>query len=119
MLSEGDDDRLLLAAEHRRRRRLRPHGRVDGRRPALPFGDGLGVDAVTPSQRPYALLTMLYRSTDRLCRAGAPVKYLAHKSSLSMEPESVPSYLRTKHLGDTAEHDFKLGCQDGEKICFG
>src|SRR5271166_3490670 len=27
----------------------------------------------------------------------------------------------TQHwtLGDTAEHDFKLGCQDGEKICFG
>jgi len=27
----------------------------------------------------------------------------------------------TQHwtLGDTGEHDFKLGCQDGEKICFG
>ena len=39
---------------------------------------------------------MLYRSTDRLCRAGAPVKYLAHKPSLLMTLESVPSYSGTK-----------------------
>jgi hypothetical protein len=26
-------------------------------------------------------LTMLYRSTDRLCRCGAPVQYLSHSAS--------------------------------------
>jgi hypothetical protein len=39
--------------------------------------------SVTPGQRPYALLTMLYRSTDRLRRAGTPVKNLPHVPSLS------------------------------------
>jgi hypothetical protein len=33
----------------------------------------LRVDSMTTSQRPQALLTMLYRSTNRLCRSGAPV----------------------------------------------
>ena len=37
------------------------------------LGDGLLVDAVALRQRPYARLTMLYRSTDRLSRAGADV----------------------------------------------
>jgi hypothetical protein len=35
-------------------------------------------------------LTILYRSTHRLRRAGAPMEYLAHNSSLSIEAESVP-----------------------------
>ncbi len=39
----------------------------------LPLGDRLLVDAMTPGRHPHALLTMLYRSTDRLCRGGAPV----------------------------------------------
>ena len=41
--------------------------------PRLPFGDGLRIDAVALGQSPQALLTMLYRSTDRLCRCGAPM----------------------------------------------
>lgn len=41
---------------------------------------------------------MLYRSTDRLRRAGAPVKNLAHVPSLSKARESVPSYSGTEHL---------------------
>jgi hypothetical protein len=49
-------------------------------------------------KRPYALLTMLYRSTDRLCRTGAPVKNLPHVPSWSMAPDSVPSYSGTEHL---------------------
>jgi hypothetical protein len=40
----------------------------------------------------YALLTILYRSTDPLCRAGALVKNLAHVPSLSMAFDSVPLY---------------------------
>jgi hypothetical protein len=39
----------------------------------LPLGDRILVDAVTPGQCPHALLTMLHRSTDRLCPCGAPV----------------------------------------------
>ena len=39
----------------------------------LPLGDCLRVDPMAPSQGPHALLTMLYRSTDRLCRRGASV----------------------------------------------
>lgn len=50
-------------------------------------------------ERPYALLTMLYRSTDRLRRAGASVKNLPHVPSLSMTRESVPSYTGTEQLG--------------------
>jgi hypothetical protein len=42
---------------------------------------------------------MLYRSTDRLCRRGAPVENLPHVLSLSIASESVPSYSGTEHLG--------------------
>ena len=35
--------------------------------------DGLRVDAVAFGERPQALLTILYCSTDRLRRCGAPV----------------------------------------------
>ncbi len=38
-----------------------------------PLGYRLGVDAAPTSQHSQALLTMLYRSTDRRCRGGAPV----------------------------------------------
>ncbi len=38
-----------------------------------PLGDGLLVDPIALGERPQALLTMLYRSTDRLRRGGAPV----------------------------------------------
>ena len=47
-----------------------------------PLGHGLLIDPVAASQSPQALLTMLYRSTDRLCRRGAAVKNLAHSASL-------------------------------------
>jgi glycosyltransferase involved in cell wall biosynthesis len=40
---------------------------------------------------------MLYRSTQRLRRAGASMKNLAHVPSLSMA-DSVPSYIGTEHL---------------------
>src|SRR6266540_837128 len=42
---------------------------------------------------------MLYRSTQRLRRAGASMKNLAHVPSLSMATDSVPSYIGTEHLG--------------------
>src|SRR5487761_1590950 len=50
-------------------------------------------------QRPQALLTMLYRSTNRRCRAGAPVKYLAHNASFSSCEKYAPSNAGTKQIG--------------------
>jgi hypothetical protein len=42
------------------------------------------------SQRPQARLTMLYRSTDRLCRCGAAVKNLAHSASFHSLENNAP-----------------------------
>jgi hypothetical protein len=43
-------------------------------------------------------LTMLYRSTDRLSRCGAPVKNLAHNASFDSELKGAPSKPGIKHL---------------------
>jgi hypothetical protein len=44
-------------------------------------------------------LTMLYRSTDRLCRCGAPMKNLAHSASFESLDKNAPSNAGTKQLG--------------------
>ena len=49
-------------------------------------------------QRSQALLTMLYRSTDRLCRCGAPMKNLAHSASFESLEKNAPSKPGTKQL---------------------
>ena len=49
-------------------------------------------------QHPQALLTMLYRSTDRRCLSGAPVKNLSHSASFHCWLNNAPSNARTKHL---------------------
>ena len=75
----GDDDRF-----DRRRRRgwcLGPRWPVGDGGPYLSLGDRLWVDAVASGQSPQALLTMLYRSTDRRCPYGAPVENPAHSVS--------------------------------------
>jgi hypothetical protein len=41
---------------------------------------------------------MLYRSTDRLCRCGAPMKNLAHSASFESLDKNAPSNAGTKHL---------------------
>jgi len=64
--------------------------------PLLPFG--ALVDPVAACQRPQALLTMLYRSTDRLCCRGAPMKNLAHSASFDSEDKDAPSKPGIKHL---------------------
>src|SRR6185503_489147 len=64
-----------------------------------PFADRLLVDPVALGQRSQALLTMLYRSTDRRCRRGAPMKNLAHSASFDSELKGAPSKLGIKHLG--------------------
>ena len=42
---------------------------------------------------------MLYRSTDRLCRCGAPMQNLAHSASFHSREKSAPSKPGTKQLG--------------------
>ena len=44
-------------------------------------------------------MTMLYRSTDRLCRCGASMKNLAHSASFESLDTNAPSKVGTKHLG--------------------
>jgi hypothetical protein len=43
-------------------------------------------------------LTMLYRSTDRLSRRGAPVQNLAHSASFESLDKDAPSKAGTKQL---------------------
>ena len=54
------------------------------------------IDAVTSGKRSQALFTMLYRSTDRLSRRGAPVKNLAHSASFDSCNKNAPSKCGTK-----------------------
>src|SRR5829696_3557450 len=95
---ERDDDGLL-GREYRRARLLRAGALVLDRGALLPFGHRLRVDAVTLGQHPQARLTMLDRSTDRLCRAGAPMENLAHSASFHSRERSAPPNHGTKHLG--------------------
>ncbi|WP_210236015.1 MULTISPECIES: hypothetical protein, partial [unclassified Mesorhizobium] len=46
-----------------------------------------------------ALLTILYCSTDRLCRCGAAVKNLAHSASFHSWENNAPSNAGIKQLG--------------------
>jgi hypothetical protein len=65
MPAKDDDDRFVLDRQHRGLRFSRSSRQI-GDRPALvPLGHGLLVDPVLLGQSPQALLTMLYRSTDR------------------------------------------------------
>src|SRR5690348_14582358 len=80
--AKGDSDRLLLDRQHRGSRFFQARRQIGDRAALLPLGHGLLVDPVASSQSPQALLTMLYCSTDRLCRRGAAVKNLAHGASL-------------------------------------
>ena len=95
---EGDDDRLFLDGEHRRSWLLRSGRQVGDRGPSLPLCNGLLVDPIALGHRPQARLTMLYRSTDRLCRRGAPVKNLAHSASFDSEDKDAPLKPGIKHL---------------------
>jgi hypothetical protein len=76
-------------------------GRSEDRRRscASSTGDGLRIDLVAPGEAPQARLTMLYRSTDRLCRCGAAVKNLSHSASFRSWKNNVPSNPGIKHLG--------------------
>src|SRR4029077_9901524 len=95
---ESDDNRLFLHGQHCRSCLPGTGRKIDNRGPLLPFGDGLLVDPVAACQCPQALLTMLYRSTDRLCRRGAPMKNLAHSASFDSEDKDAPSKPGIKQL---------------------
>src|SRR5215210_5450628 len=96
--AEGHNDRLLLGREDRRVRRLRAGPLVSRKGALLPLRDGLLVDAVALGQAPQARLTMLYRSTDCRCRAGAPMENLAHSASFHSNEKSAPLNPGIKHL---------------------
>ena len=90
VLAESDDDGFFLDRQHRGLRVLRAGRQISGGGSPLPFGDRLLVDPVARSQRPQALLTMLYRSTDRRCRCEAAVKNLSHSASFHAEENIAP-----------------------------
>jgi len=51
---------------------------------------------------------MLYRSTDRLCRGGAPVQNLSHSASLHAGENNAPSNSGIKHLRSKFHSAFQL-----------
>src|SRR3954470_8316579 len=100
MPAEANDDRLFLDRQHRRSRLLWSRPSVHDRAARLPLAHRLLIDAVTSGERSQALFTMLYRSTDRLSRRGAPVKNLAHSASFDSCHKNAPSKCGTKHLAE-------------------
>jgi hypothetical protein len=71
---------------------------ISQRLTVLPLRHCLRIDAVAFSQRPYALLTMLYCSTDCLICRGADVKNLAYSAYFHSMVKIVPSNVGTEHL---------------------
>src|SRR5205823_4738436 len=63
-----------------------------------PFGDCFLVDPVALSEGSQALLTILYCSTDRLRRGGAPVQNLSHSASFHSCDKNAPSKSGIKQL---------------------
>ena len=96
--AETQHDRLILDRQDRRAWLFRAGRNVAHRRPPLPLRDRFLADPISGCQRPQARLTMLYRSTDRLCRCGAPMKNLAHSASFHSSVKSALSKPGIKHL---------------------
>src|SRR5208283_2439496 len=116
MPAESDDDGFFLDRQNCRPRLLRPCALIANGRALSPFGDGLLIDAVSLGEGPQALLTMLYRSTHRLCRAGAPVENLAHSASLQPEEKIAPSNSGIKHLAAPQNRDGRQPAADRPAI---
>src|SRR4051794_38880350 len=74
------------------------HARPNTKFRIVSLGHRLRVDPVAPGQHPQALLTILYCSTDRRRRAGAPMENLAHSASFQSNEKSAPSIHGTKHV---------------------
>ena len=86
--AKGNDDRFFLYRKNRGSWRPGSGWKVGDRRTLLPLKNGLGVDVIACSKRSQALLTILYCSTDRLCRGGARVKNLPHSGTAPARPMS-------------------------------
>jgi hypothetical protein len=97
-LPERDDDPLFFDRQYRGLCVLRTGWKVGHRGPALPFDDCPLVDPLALRQSPQALLTMLYRSTYRLCRDGAPKENLCHSASFELDDKNAPSRSGIKNL---------------------
>src|ERR1700741_3289026 len=98
MPTESDHDRLVLDGQDCGLW-LPWSGRQIGDRAALlPLRDGLRINAIAPRKDPQARLTILYCSTDRLCRCGAAVKNLSHSASLHAGENNAPSKPGIEHL---------------------
>jgi hypothetical protein len=59
---------------------------------------------------------MLYRSTDRLCRCGAPLQYLSHSASFHSLEKYAPPNAGTKHLIDTLDLPWGLAAFEREQV---
>src|SRR5665213_613054 len=70
---ERHDHRLFIDRQNGRMNSLRSHGRIVDARSLPPLLNRGRADSMSQRQRPHALFTPLYRSTDRLCRRGAAV----------------------------------------------
>lgn len=70
VVPERHNHRFLFRYQHSGMNSLRPHWGIADARLLTPLLDGGWIGSMLSSQRPQALLIMLYRSTERLCRAG-------------------------------------------------
>jgi hypothetical protein len=100
VMAEGHDDGLILDRQDCRSAVLRVSTAVEDGGSLPPLGHRLRVDPVASGEPPQALLTMLYRSTDRRSRCGAPMLNLAHSASFHACGKTAPSNPGIKHLGD-------------------
>jgi hypothetical protein len=96
--AKGNDDGLVLDRQHRGFCIRGAGGKIADRTAFFPLGHGLLVDAVAFGKRPQARLTILYCSTDRLCRCGAAMKNLSHSASFQPKDKIAPSNAGTKQL---------------------
>lgn len=94
MSAKSDDNRFFYARQKGWGRHLGARWAVRDTRPLSPFSNGLLVDTVALCQRPQAHLTMLLRSTCRLCVVALPCR---------TSPIAPSFYLRIR------SHDQSLG----------
>src|SRR5215207_5513213 len=95
---ECNHDGLFLDRQHRRSGFSRASWQIGMRGALPPLRDRLLVDAIALGERSQARLTMLYRSTDRRSRCGAPMVNLAHSASRRSCEKSAPSNPGIKQL---------------------
>ena len=98
MPAKGHDGGLLLQRQNGGVRMPGTGWQIGHRVPFPPLGHRLRIDPMPTRQGPQALLTMLYRSTDRLRRCGAPVQNLSHSASFHLMDMNAPSNAGTKQL---------------------